>query len=93
MTGQVGYLKGATTCSRIEEVRRCFSGLKQLVAAGSLIMHLHEALTYTCPVVFKQDRFNSARFLVQMRKQMNTLHIYGSKIYSSELRPHISKLY
>ena len=32
-----------------------------------------------CSAVFKQNRFNLAKFLVRIGKQMNTLHIYGSK--------------
>ena len=33
----------------------------------------------TCSVVFEQNRFSKAQLLVKLRKQMNTLNIYGSQ--------------
>ena len=53
--------------------------MKHVAAAGSLIMQLRESLACACSVVFKQNQFSSAQFLVKTRKQMNTLHIYGFK--------------
>ena len=57
--------------------------MKHVVPAGSFIMQLSEALACACSVVLKHNRFNSAQFLVKMRKQINTPHIYASKNIST----------
>ena len=70
--------------SQSVEVSPMLFSTKHVVTAGSnyyaVIMPLREALTCAGSVVFKQNHFNSAYFLVNIGKQkMNTLQIYESK--------------
>ena len=71
-------------CSRGVKVSPTLFSIKHVVTAGhdyAVIMQLREALTGAGSMVFKQNHFNSALFLVNIGKQMNTLQIYDQKIY------------